>query len=277
MFYLPPSELWYFAIARLTVLFDDNKEEFGTGFFFDDGNSYFVATARHVVDCRYRPPEKRRDAICAKIRLDFLLFNSENASIATANIELRFPSYAVDPGENDCAVFAIPHSELPVKTPNGELRPYAFSLEFLADESHLASRHAGEPILFIGYPRNSPVKEYHAYDKSFTHVYPLLRQGVLAFPTTMPVHVNGFLGSNYGVLDSFAQSGFSGAPVISLQKGWSDGSWHPVEHFRPARVLGVVCGHYRSSDERADGVHSGLSYFVRSTSIHKCLALLKKS
>lgn len=277
MFYLAPSELWYFAIARLTVRFDDNKEEFGTGFFFDDGESYFVATARHVVDCRYRPPGKKRDATCAKIRLDFLLFGSDSATIAAGNIELRFPVYTVDPEDNDCVVFAIPHADLPVKTPNGELKPYAFSKEFLADEAHLGSRHAGEPILFIGYPRNSPVKEYHAFNKSFTHVYPLLRQGVLAFPTTTPVRVDGFLGNNYGVIDSFAQNGFSGAPVISLQKGLSDGSWNPVEYYRPPRVLGIVCGHYRSIDERADGVHSGLSYFVRSNSIHKCLALLKNS
>jgi hypothetical protein len=275
VFYLPPSELWYFAVARLTVLFDDSVEEFGTGFFVDDGKGYSIVTARHVVDTMYRPPDKKRNAICAKISASFLLFDGpgsvEKVGIASGNLEIKFPTLIFDRDDNDCAVVRVPAQDLPLVEENTELRPYSFSKSFIATSDHLAERHAGEPVLFIGYPRNSPVHEYYAYDKAFEHVYPLLRQGVLAFPTSLPVRVDGFLGKNYGVLDSFAQRGFSGAPLISLQKGWADGSWHAKELHRPPRVLGVVCGHYRSTEDRADGVHSGLSYFVRATSIHDCL------
>lgn len=107
--------------------------------------------------------------------------------------------------------------------------------------------------------------------------YPLLRQGVFAYPPIHGIDVVGAIGHNYGLLDSFAQSGFSGGPVISLPKGWADGSWHPKEDHRPSKVVGLICGHYRSKENRSDGVHSGLSYFARASSIEVVISEAQES
>lgn len=108
MFYLPPSELWYFAVARLTVVFDDNIEEHGTGFFIDDGISYYLVTARHVVDAYYRPPDKRRKTIAAKVSASFLLFDVPGATgkvgMASGQIEIKLPTLTFDSEQSDCAI-----------------------------------------------------------------------------------------------------------------------------------------------------------------------------
>jgi hypothetical protein len=55
MIYLPPDEFWYLTVARLVVDFDDGKTGIGTGFFLLDNDSYYLVTARHVVDRNYLP------------------------------------------------------------------------------------------------------------------------------------------------------------------------------------------------------------------------------
>lgn len=278
MFYLASRESWYFGIPRLTITFDDNSEDFGTGFLVDDNSQYFLVTARHVVDASYRPLPRDRNKKCVSIRLDYVAF-AEDASaknMAVSSILIESPCFCFDPEDADCAAMKISAEKMQQSIDDVIFRPYSFSLDFIADDQHLSLRHAGEPILFIGYPSNSPIQEYYAFHKSFNHIYPLLRQGVLAFPTSMPVKVDGFLGANYGVLDSYAQKGFSGAPVISLQKGYAEGQWNKPEDYRPPKILGVVCGHYRSATDASNGAHSGLSYFVRSDSIRKILSSLSE-
>lgn len=266
MFYLPPSEFWYLTVARLSVTFDDGKMGIGTGFFIFDEDQYFLVTARHVVDPRYLPPNKRRQATCTRIGITFqcaLNPGKPAATIVYQTMSIFEPNICFESKDVDVAGIKFPRNVLPIERGDNETRPCSFPLSFLATNDELAARYAGEPLVFVGFPDNSPVnrvgeKEFH---------YPLLRQGVFAYPPVHGIDVDGQLGRNYGIIDSYAQSGFSGGPIISLQKGWADGSWHPKEAFRPSKVIGLVCGHYRSVQDRADGGHAGLSFFARSTSI----------
>lgn len=266
MFFLPPDEFWYLTVAKLEIKFDDNRKGAGTGFFIYDYKNYYLVTARHVVDPTYDPTKKQTQAKLVQLDMGFQCAINPGTPEAThgyhgftvTNIDFN---YADD--DVDVAVLKIPSTVLPSVGAKGTTRPCSFSIKYLATDKDLATRYAGEPVVFVGYPDNAPIHEIEG--KKF--FYPLLRQGVFSYPPIYGIDIQGQLGRNYGLIDSFAQSGFSAAPIVSLQKGWADGSWHPKEQHRPPKVVGLVCGHYRSREDRADNVHAGLSFFARSTSI----------
>ena len=275
MFYLPPSEFWYLTVARLAVSFDDLKTGTATGFFVYDGDQYFLVTARHVVDPKYLPGQKRRHAVCTKMEMSFQCAvnpGTQRAAVRYQRLNVTNPDFSFESNEVDVAALKIPKGSLPIIRGEETIRPCSFPLDFVAEDHELSSRFAGEPVVFVGFPDHSPVNrvggtEFH---------YPLLRQGVFAYPPVHGIAVEGELGRNYGLIDSYAQSGFSGGPIISLQKGWADGSWHPKEDHRPPRVVGLVCGHYRSQQDRSDGGHAGLSFFARSNSIRDLINQMRE-
>jgi hypothetical protein len=271
MFYLPPNEFWYLTVARLELTFDDNRRGLGTGFFVLEKGRYFLVTARHVVDQRYLPGHKKRDSKPTSLRFSFQSAvnpGTEAAAVGYQKFEVTNPEFRFEEDDVDLSLIDIPPDVLPLVTDDTTTRPCSFAYSFLANEEELASRYAGEPVVFIGFPEDSPVNRVGADEFH----YPLLRQGVLAYPPTHGLEVAGELGKDYGIIDSFAQAGFSGGPVVVLQKGWSDGSWHPVEDYRASRVIGIVCGHYKSRQDGNDGVHAGLSFFARSTSIRRLVS-----
>lgn len=272
MFYLPPREFWYLTVAHLAVSFSDKKAGTGTGFFVLDveRDQYYLVTARHVVDPSYSEKGKLRQAKCDKVTIGFS--GVENPGTVKARSAYKIlactdPDFCYSSDDTDVAVMAFPRGYFPLRNGDITFRPASFPLEFIASQHELMLRYAGEPALFIGFPGNSPTREFGGH----TLQYPILRQAVFAYPPVHGIPIEMQLGQDYGLLDSFAQSGFSGAPVVALQKGWADGSLHPPEEHRPPRVVGVVCGHYRSREDRADGSHSGLSFFARSTAIEDAL------
>lgn len=276
MFYLPPNEFWYLTVAHLSVSFDDQKVGAGTGFFVFDSEQYFLVTARHVVDPKYLPSHKKRQAICNSVEIAFQCAinpGTESSKVGYQRISILEPNFCFDREDVDVAAIKFPKDKMPIARGSDEIRPCAFSLDYLATNDDLSLRYAGEPVVFVGYPENSPVNRVGQSEFR----YPLLRQGVFAFPPIHGIGVEGELGRNYGLIDSYAQSGFSGGPIVSLQKGWSDGSWHPAEDFRPPKVVGLVCGHYRSVQDRADGGHAGLSFFARASSIRAVIQRLQIS
>lgn len=274
LFYLPPSEFWYLTVARLSVSFDDGIKGTGTGFFVFGDEQYFLVTARHVIDPTYLPGNKKRHASCREMEVAFQCAvnpGTPNAGFSYQRLHVSDPDFCCDANDVDVAAIRFPRGFLPLRRGCDLVRPCSFSLSYLATDDDLSSRHAGEPVIFLGFPENSPINRV---GESEFH-YPLLRQGVFAYPPIHGIDVDGELGRNYGLIDSYAQSGFSGGPIVSLQKGWADGSWHPSEDHRPPKVVGLICGHYRSSQDRSDGGHSGLSFFARSSSIREIIDQLR--
>lgn len=274
MFFLPPDEFWYLTVAKLKVTFDDTRSGSGTGFFLYDGTNYFLVTARHVVDAAYHPKSAITQA--KLFQMDVFFQSAVNpgtqaALVGYQGLRITEPNFEYASDDVDVAVIKIPSTVLPLHESDTTIRPCSFPIQFLAEGSDLSLRYAGEPVVFLGFPDNAPVSVIA--DSEF--YYPILRQGVFAYPPIHGIPIEGQLGRNYGLLDSFAQSGFSGGPIISLQKGWSDGSWHSKEGYRPSKLVGLICGHYRSREDRADGVHAGLSFFARSTSILGTVKMLQ--
>jgi hypothetical protein len=276
LFFLPPNEFWYLTVARLEVSFDDNSKGSGTGFFVYDEKNYFLITARHVVDASYDPKKAMRRAKLTQMDMCFQAAvdpGTPRANIGYQRLSVRDPDVEYESDDVDVAVIKIPATVLPIRKAERVIRPCSFPTHFLATEVDLAARYAGEPVVFLGFPENAPVNRF----EEMQCFYPILRQGVFAYPPIHGIDIAGEFGRNYGLIDSFAQSGFSGGPIISLQKGWADGSWHPKEDHRPPQIVGLICGHYRSREDRSDGVHAGLSFFARSTSIISTIQKLQFS
>lgn len=266
MFFLPPDEFWYLTVARLEVSFDDNSKGSGTGFFIYDEKNYFLITARHVVDASYDPKKAMRRAKLKQVDMCFQAAvnpGTPKANFGYQRLSVKDPDFENESDDVDVAVIKIPATVLPICKAGSVIKPCSFPMHFLATDVDLATRYAGEPVVFLGFPDNAPVNRVEKTQL----FYPILRQGVFAYPPIHGIDISDERGRNYGLIDSFAQSGFSGGPIISLQKGWPDGSWHPKEDHRPPQIVGLICGHYRSREDRSDGVHAGLSFFARSTSI----------
>lgn len=271
MLFLPPRRLWYYSVVHLTAIFDDTKVGSGTGFLVENNNSYNLVTARHVVDPTYLPPPEKRPATCIRVELVFRCqrdLEDGGAQFGYQLCSIDGPEFRLESGDLDVASLPIAAEPLFTRDNEGLTRPCSIPLSALADCDDLSKKFAGEPVAFVGFPENSPVVEL----EERVLKDPLLRQGIFAYPPTTGIRIEGELGRNYGLIDSFAQSGFSGAPLFSQQFGWPDSPIHSPELHKPPKVVGLVCGHYRSRDDRANGVHAGLSFFARSNSIRDLIA-----
>ena len=72
------------------------------------------------------------------------------------------------------------------------------------------------------------------------------------------------------VYETFAYPGSSGSPVFALQKGIRASGGISFPAYRPARLIGIQSMMKFASSGEA-GVHSGLSYFVKSSAILEIL------
>ena len=267
--YSPPNENLIWSVHRFRTTFIDPignaRVGTGTGFWVSDmnGGRHFV-TNKHNVDAR-------------------LKFGSETQlKLHTAEIELRRIESGVPlPDKNffnvsnleclvisktsDCAVLIDPnlHEHDPTKfiiTDITKFKDLATSQEF---ESY--NIKVMESAVFIGYPG---AQGKYWSDESFG--LPIARQCSIAswpgisfthqdIPTTDTMLVSGL---------SF--SGSSGSPVFALSRGIRPGGDISDPTWRPARLIGVMSGHFLESEGiPAMFAHTGLSYLTRSTSVIK--------
>ena len=163
----------------------------------------------------------------------------------------------------DCAVLLAPdlHGHEPTTFPILDITKFkdiATAEEF---EGNIVK--VMESAVFIGYPG---AKGKYWSDKSWG--LPIARQCSIAswpgiafthedIPTTDAMLVSGL---------SF--SGSSGSPVIVLSTGIRPGGDIVDPTWRPARLVGVMSGHFFEDKEvPAMFAHTGLSYLTRSTSL----------
>lgn len=278
-FYLAPDYRLFYSVWRIIPEYDDGKPESGgTAFLVSHGNKKLIVTARHVIDPKYRPTsDGRRDATCVAITMIGHVVEktvgSEQVAIHPSFYRVRTKTWEMDSEDNDLAVLrlaTVGDSKI------AEFLDSTLTIQFeeLADLQYLSSLRPGENVAFIGFPGGAPVYEIPPDERpanNFEYKSALLRQGVVSSPTNHGFSVPGAIGNNYSLLDAFAQNGYSGAPVIALQRGIPSLGISALEEYRSAKIIGVVCAHYRTNEDRADGMHAGLSYFVRSDSIRNLL------
>lgn len=248
----------------------------GSGIIIRNTSEHYLVTARHVIDEKYANAPQRR-APFNRVRVlnpNFISFGTDAQEFVQWDTDWRF-----DEGENDLAVTPMPNSE------SGFYR--ALDKDNILDKEKLKSLQLGHPLIMAGFPALGGICQNE----------PLLvsRQGVLSSMPKREISIQGTLGSDYFLLDSFAQNGFSGAPLFSFKRPEfsipspisiesiavngeevSAGS-EPRRHTFPsvpAGLVGIICGHFRSSLDRSDGGHAGLSYCVPA---HRIIELVSSA
>jgi len=279
-FYTALKRETYYSVVEIRPKFDDGSSGgWGTGFNVNIDGKYFVLTARHVIDPRYRPRDQGwRDTSCVGIEICFhaLPGRYEGCDRPIMNAMASFNVSLCIHDEDDCDASAIRIPDNVFTDVDGNMvEPFVYLPQFVADSDYFYQCNAGESVGFIGFPDNSPVIEWQGSGGvKVQQKQPLYRQGVLAAPLIFSTRIDGAVGSDYAILDAYAQGGYSGSPVFALQRGMPPGQI-TFSDFRGPKIIGLICGHYRSGADRANGVHSGLSYFVRSTTLLKLLGQLR--
>ena len=93
--------------------------------------------------------------------------------------------------------------------------------------------------------------------------------------------VEGFEDKYYKNLvlyETFAYPGSSGSPVFAIQKGIKPGEGISFPAYRPARLIGIqsMMKYANPVKEGEVGIHSGLSYFFKSSAILEILDSIPK-
>lgn len=266
--------MWLHSAIQLEVQVGQEWCPRGTGVVIRFANRHFLATARHVVDERYAKGPVGR-APFEKIRIldpTFFAIGTDSQEYVEWDADWK-----VDSGENDLALTPMPESK------SGFYR--AIDAESILEKKKLEELQLGQPSIMSGFPALGDIDANE----------PLLvgRQGVLASLPARKISIPETLGSDYFLFDSFAQSGFSGAPLFSFERPEfsipspvrignltvngekvSEGG-EPERHSYPripAGLAGIVCGHFKSAMDRSDGGHAGLSYCVPA---HRIIELIK--
>lgn len=266
--------MWLPSAVQIEVRTDREWCSRGSGILIRCENGHHLVTARHVIDEKFAIGPRGRSPF-EKLRIlnpAFISFGSGGNTYVEWEADWKF-----DADDNDLAATPIPESE------NGFYR--AVNSSTILNKDQLTSLQVGHPLITSGYPALGSIHDD----------LPLVvgRQGVLASHPAREIAIEGTLGRNYFLLDSFAQSGFSGAPLFSFErpefsipspisfgaitvngKKVTEGSNPQRASYPqiPAGLAGIVCGHFRSALDRSDGGHAGLSYCVPA---HRIIELLK--
>ena len=149
-----------------------------------------------------------------------------------------------------------------------EGRPVSINGEMLATESYFEDESNLGVYDYVAVPGFHP-----GYDPTTNR--PLFRGGNISSDPRYGHSVSIDGGSykyykNLVVYETFAYPGSSGSPVFALQKGIRPGDGISFAAYRPAKLIGIqsMTRYAGTADTR---VHSGLSYFVKSSAIIEIL------
>lgn len=266
--------MWLSSAVQIEVWKSNEWCRRGSGILIRSENGHYLVTARHVVDEQFVEGPKGR-APFVNIRIlnpVFISFGVGGQEFVEWTAEWKF-----DADENDLAVTQMPEPD------SGFYR--AISADAILNKEQLSSLQIGHPLIMSGFPALGGIHDETPFMVG--------RQGVMSSHPLREIPIQGTLGRNYFLLDSFAQSGFSGAPLFAFERTEfsiaspisigaikingetvSEGS-EPQSFTYPrvhAGLAGIVCGHFRSPRDRQDGGHAGLSYCVAA---HRITSLIE--
>lgn len=243
----------------------------GTAVFIVHREQLFLCTVRHTIDRGYANPRCSLPKAEAISLIGFFKINDSYLDVRT--IRLDGLDWIADENGHDFAVCT--HFD---REKFGSLVPSVFSTDYFAVRggNWMEPRaDIGCNLFYSGYP--------DAIVAHGQNQHPLVtRQGILACDLRDQIDVPEVIGKNYGLVDSFAQKGFSGAPLWSsvspksvtlpaCDTGSGEHRQVTVQSEPEQKFLGLICGHYRSNSDLSNGTHSGLSYFVKCDLIEQHL------
>ena len=250
----------------------------GTGFFIAKEKTPYLLTNRHVVDFDYA------EGRATGYRLSKLLVDNRHFDPSTQipsdilTFEIRnFNEFIFSQNDkNDIA--CLPRFDatlLPSKDGRTQEHTLAFSIpyDFLATENDFLTKlSVCDFIAFSGYPEPYDVRNDN----------PIFRMGSIASDPRTNYSCCAESIGDVVAYDGFSSGGASGSPVFVLQKGF------PVEgaiiadanFYRKLLCVGINAGHIperrkaleiSGKTEEVSGMHSGISYFYKSTEIIKII------
>jgi len=261
MIYGTSSYSDYFSSVRIEANFSATKpvdNSVGTGFLIRRGKDIILVTARHVIGENHLPPGDQVGKILNQVELDFWTTKNSVTGYRACSYSIQNPIFMECPSDNDLAAAKLDFQI----DPSLDLSFQSFDHSDLATDIQLKSYFPGMPVFLSGYPPISPNTS-----KSGNSPAPLMRQGIISSPPSLPISIPNKLGSSYSYIDSYAIGGVSGSPIIVPQLGLPPGGVIAIEPYQPKRVIGLLVGRVNSNDEGSAGQHSGLSYFVNSQAI----------
>jgi hypothetical protein len=274
---LNPLVPW--SVDRIQATFADpgvRRTTIGTGFWViaSDGTPLFV-TNRHLVDASLAFPGE--------------VLRLERVELALRPLGLGAPGLYYAPGEWcavsrlaetlyvsrewDVAIFVKPSFAGNFDAARHRAIPVIQEAD-LADRDWFRTTLAMmDECYFIGYP-GTP-KEQSKTGEDIWHYdtrsqFPIARHAIIASQTDIPFsneHVP--LSAGAILVSGMSFHGSSGSPVLTPELGIRPGAmpFGVADSHRPARVIGIMSGHFRTKETSRDFDHAGLSYFTRSSCI----------
>ena len=265
--YHPLPRQWLEATNRLEVLFYNGakkKHRTGSGFWVvtEDRTKGFI-TNRHLVDMTYADDRYLTEGYrVSRITVSSHSTMPKNRGVVAdlrGDLDIRVhASYGVD------IAILVPSSHAPSAGPSPISVP--------------ASTHLADRPFFEALPWGAQVSfaSFQAWRDSTTGK-PILRTGIVSSDPVDDYSSDMVRRKCALLLEAFSFSGSSGSPLFANAFGiQTDDTITGGPGFRPARVIGVVCGHIPNgkSTTAASSTHAGLSYAHKSTILLEMLSQL---
>lgn len=250
------SNQFLYSAYMITATFVDEignvKAGTGTCFFVKNKNDTLcLVTNRHVLDISY----KNGDELLKKYSLKKINISGKRGRVGD-----NFPEadllFSVAPNvkfsdnpHNDiaCITKIIPLSQ---DISINYFIPYSF---FACEPDFQQKLEVCDFLAFPGFP------EWH--DKREKR--PILRAGTISSDPRFNYSYGDTVEGDCVAYEAFSFSGSSGSPVFALQKGPKPGPGIDFPGFRDLLLIGINAGHLKTVDK----LHSGISYFYKSTAI----------
>lgn len=242
----------------------------GTCFFIADKNDKPVLiTNRHMIDPFYNkkePKYKEYDISPFKIIIYGKFKDKDNIPtidkvfrVATCNQRFH-PNY-----NND--VIALNNLGLYTVIPGDISHEPILSLdkneiEFFVPYNFLANKEDFNTLFsicdFVAYPGFPDQKDNNR---------PIIKTGTISSDPRFNYVYKDEIKGDCVAYEAFSFDGFSGSPVFALQKGIR--VYPPLKNtaFRDIKLIGINAGHILTNTRTQNNVHSGISYFYKSTTI----------
>ena len=260
--YHPIPRAWLTAVHALEVTFESSignppRTVAGSGFWLGTDHVSRFATNRHLVDYEYKTGESGRAYEISRMQI----WSWKHAGPPQA-IEIEQCSILVPESDRfDVAVIQV--QRIAPSAGRGQMGT-SVGEAYLADQA-FESEHLewGAQVTFASF------QAWH--DRRLRK--PIVRTGILASDPAGEFTFDQLDRERIHLLEAMSFAGSSGCPVFANARGVPVDSTLSGGNFRPAKVIGIMAGHFPASESRQAASafpalpHSGLSYCHKASLI----------
>ncbi len=261
--YHPICRAWLTSVHALEVTFESSignctREVKGSGFWFGTKHVSQFATNRHLIDYEYKTGEPRREYEVSRMKI----WSWKHAGPPQA-IDIEQCSILV-PKSDQFDVAVIQVQQFAPTAGHGRMGA-SVGESYLADKA-FESDHLewGDQVTFASF------QAWH--DRRLRK--PIVRNGILASDPASEFTSDKIDRTRIHLLEAMSFAGSSGCPVFANARGVRvDDVTLSGGNFRPAKVIGIMAGHFRASEssqaasDSSTLLHSGLSYCHKASVI----------